>query len=89
MLGNEKSSALRVYLLLLGLAFCLLIPSITEVQKYLGLRGLVVFLIVGGLGLVVGYRFIVPVVLSRVTEKQSLWLGGFTLVGLGMLFALV
>lgn len=74
---------------LFGLAFSLLFPSLGEVQKYLGNRGVAVYVIIASTVLVIGYRYILPWFVSKVTERQALGLSVMTLLFLIVVFAAI
>lgn len=74
---------------LTGLSLFVLLPSSQEVEKYTGVTGLVLFLTLGSIVFLLGYRAAVPVFLATITERQSLYLAIATLVILVVVFAIV
>jgi len=72
-----------------GLVLFILIPSTYEVEKYTGNLGLVFFLVLGPIGILLGYRHIVPRFLDVVTERQSIYWAIATVIVLAVIFAIV
>jgi hypothetical protein len=67
----------------------LTLPSIGEVQKYLGNGGVAVYLIIAPLALGMFYHYVVPWLAACVTERKALLLAAFTWLGLVGLFAVL
>ncbi len=74
---------------LLWLALCLIIPSCGQVQKHLGLSGVIIYALAVVFLLLTGYCFVFPRLISKISRKQSLWLAGLTLIGLIAVFVIV
>ncbi len=71
-----------------GLAFSLLLPGCQQVEKYLGLTGVGVYLIAGIAILLTSRKYLVPWFLERVTDRLAWILVLGTLTGLLLLFFL-
>lgn len=52
-------------------AVFLLVPSCDTLLKYFGTKGVAAYLIIGFLFLLAAYKFVLPVFLSRLTERQA------------------
>ena len=85
----QKYIATGTALPLFGLALFVLLPSSQEVEKYTGFTGMAIFLALGTVVFLFGYRAIVPVFLSVVNERQSLYLAAATILMLSVVFAVV
>ena len=72
-----------------GLGSCLILPSCGVVQKYFGNLGLVFYLIAAPAFLWISYRFLSGLFLSRLSERQALYLSVATFVALGVMVAYV
>ena len=72
-----------------GLGSCLILPSCYVVQKYFGNLGLAFYLIAAPAFLWISYRFLSGLFLSRLSERQALYLTVATFVALGVIFAYV
>jgi hypothetical protein len=72
-----------------GLGSCLILPSCGIVQKYFGNLGLVFYLLAASAFLWISYRFLSGLFLSRLSERQALYLTVATFVALGVIFAYV
>ena len=59
-----------------------------QVQKYFDTVGVGAYLITAFSALLVGYKYLLPKFVSRVTEKQALWLAGATFLVLLVVFAI-
>lgn len=74
---------------LIGLAVCLLFPSLSKVQRYFGSGLIPIYILIVFLGLLVVRRYVGPWLLRRVTEQQSFWLALLTVTLLAAAFVLV
>ncbi len=74
---------------LIGFAFCLIVPSLAQVQKYFALTGVAAYTFMSSLILVAGYFYVLPRFVSAVTEKKALCLAGLTFLILIAVFAVV
>ena len=72
-----------------GLAFCLLFPSCSVIQKYFGNVGLLIYLVAATAILWLAYRYLFELSLSRLSERQAQLLSAVTFLALTFLFALV
>ena len=72
-----------------GLAFCLVIPSCGVIQKYFGNIGLLIYLVAATAILWLVFRYLLELVLSRLSERQAQFLAAVTFVALIAVFALV
>ncbi len=63
-----------------ALAASLLLPGTAVVDKTLGLPGVVAYLLLGGAGLLIAWRRLVPAFLARIAPRAADWLAGLTLV---------
>src|SRR5229473_6969485 len=72
-----------------GLAFCLVIPSCGVIQKYFGNIGLLIYLVAATAILWLVYRYRLELVLSRLSERGSVYLLLLTFVALIAIFAIV
>lgn len=68
------------------LAFVLLFSSTDTIQKYLGFRGLVVYIVGGIIALVVIDRFIAPLVIPQISERVASVLAVIALVAVAAIF---
>jgi hypothetical protein len=66
-----------------------LVPSLAQVQKYLGTTGVVIYIFVALSVLLVGYRHFSPWFICTASEKQALWLAAGTFLFLIVVFAFV
>ncbi|MGB9179029.1 MAG: hypothetical protein WCB68_07245 [Pyrinomonadaceae bacterium] len=73
----------------IGLAFCLLCPSIGLAEKYGGMAGLAAYIVVALSLLILACRLGLPMFLSNVTEKQAIVLALITFLGLIALFLIL
>jgi hypothetical protein len=71
------------------LGLILTLSSLGQVQKYAGLLGVAVYIVIVGLALGLLRRTGLAWMLGRVTEKQALWLAAATLAALGLIFLVV
>ena len=60
------------------LALVLLIPSTGQVQKYLGIYGVFVYLLLGTIAILVHYKYVWPVYFSKVTLSTPIALFFFS-----------
>lgn len=67
-------TALRRYLGVLGLAIFLLVTSFDSVLKYFGVKGLVLYFVIGTGLLLLGYRFLIPAFHNSISEKYAIYL---------------
>ena len=74
---------------MLALAACLILPSLEQVYKFLGLPGTVAYMLFTSLSIVIVYKYVLPRFISYVTEKQVLALAFATFLLLILAFALV
>lgn len=74
---------------LVGLALSLFVPSTWIAQKYLGLPGVVVYLLVASLALFLGYKYVFGWITSKITEKVALWLAAAVFLSLALVFFVV
>jgi len=65
-----------------GFAAFLLVPSCDTFLKYFGIAGVAGYLIIGSLVLLAAYKFVLPVFLSRLTERQADILAALTIAAL-------
>ena len=72
-----------------GLAFCLVIPSCGVIQKYFGNIGLLIYLVAATAILWLVFRYLLELVLSRLSERGSVYLLLLTFVALIAIFAIV
>ncbi len=72
-----------------GLAFCLVFPSLGVIQKYLGNVGVVIYLIAAVAVLWISGRYLSQLFLSRLSERQALYLVLLTFAALVAIFAIV
>ena len=72
-----------------GLAFCLVLPSCGVIQKYFGNPGLLIYLVAASTILWIAYSYSSGLILSRLSEKQALYLTVATLAALVAIFALI
>lgn len=70
--------ALRLYWSVIGFTLSLVIPSTAVLQKYLGIIGVVVYIIIASLVLLLGHKFVFTGLASRITDKQVLWITAAT-----------
>jgi hypothetical protein len=73
----------------IGFALSLVVPSLAQVQKYLGTIGITIYIFVAFSVLLCGYKYILPRFISHVTEKQALWLTAVTFLVLIFVFAMI
>lgn len=85
----KKEINSRTVLLIFAFAVFLLVPSCDTFLKYFGVKGVAAYLIIGFLTLVGAYKFVLPVFLSKLTEKQADVLAAATFVGLTLLVVIV
>ena len=78
MLENNQ----RRYLGILGFAVFLLVPSFDTVFKYTGIKGILAYFLAGTFLLLIGDRFILPIIQTKLTEKHANILVVFTLIAL-------
>src|SRR5690348_5285103 len=74
---------------LLILALSLVVPSVGAVQKYTGLPGLAGYTAAVVVALVVGYRYVIPWLVSALSARRVAWLAGATFLALVVIFAIV
>jgi len=74
---------------LVGFSLCLLVPGTAQVQKYLGNTGVALYMPIAFSALLISYRSLLPRFLTRVTEKDAVWLAAITYVALIAVFAIV
>jgi hypothetical protein len=74
---------------LVGLALSLLIPSTQVVQKYFGLPGVPIYLVLASAALFFVCRYVFTGFASRASDKQVLWLTAATFLVLLALFLVV
>src|SRR5713226_9351322 len=72
-----------------GLAFCLVLPSCGVIQKYFGNPGLLIYLVAASTILWIAYSYLSGLILSRLSEKQALYLAVASFVVLVAIFALL
>lgn len=80
---------IRSRLLFASFAAFLLVPSCDTLLKYAGVAGVAGYLIIGSLLLFLAYKFILPVFVSRLTERQADVLALLTFVALVAFVAVV
>lgn len=73
----------------IGLAACLLFPSISKVQRYLGTVAIVPYILVVLLVLWLSHRYIYSWFILRLTQKQAFWLAVGTIIVLVAAFIVV
>ncbi len=83
---NEQIAPMS-YLRVFGFGILVLVPSFDSVLKYGGPAGLVAFFIFGTVFLLLGYRFLLPAFLNRVTERTALVLTVLTFAFLTVITA--
>lgn len=71
------------------LALVLLIPSTGQVQKYFGIYGVFVYLLLGTIAILVHYKYVWPVYFSKVTQRRAIWLAVITFLILIAVFIVV
>lgn len=71
---------------LAGLAFCLVIPSLVQVQKYCGNAGVMLYLFAVPFILWIGYRHVFFRVLPKINERDAFWLAVGTLIAILAVF---
>jgi hypothetical protein len=82
----DTSSRVRTFA---GLALCLVVPSCGVIQKYFGNVGLLIYLVAATAILWLVYRYLLELVLSRLSERESVYLLLLTFVALIAIFAIV
>jgi hypothetical protein len=92
--GNKQESVASLTIVpnfwnQLGLAVCVLFPSIWVVQKFLGNVAVIIYLVAGLWFFLVGYRFLLTPLFAILKERSFTLLAVVTLVVLLGLFALV
>ncbi|MBA7622777.1 hypothetical protein ES703_30164 [subsurface metagenome] len=85
---GKNSIDINVWILGL-LALVLLIPSTGQVQKYLGIYGVFVYLLLGTIAILVHYKYVWPVYFSKVTQRRAIWLAVITFLILIAVFTVV
>lgn len=85
---GKNSIDINVWILGL-LALVLLIPSTGQVQKYLGIYGVFVYLLLGTIAILVHYKYVWPVYFSKVTQRRAIWLAVITFLILITVFTVV
>ncbi len=88
-MAGRANSTCRIGWSLIGLAACLVFPSVSKIQKHLGTGAIVAYVLVVLLALWLGLRYIYPWFIHRLTEKQAFWLVVGTIVVLVALFLAV
>src|SRR6266849_4245550 len=83
---RDTSAKVRTFA---GLAFCLVIPTCGVIQKYFGNIGLLIYLVAATAILWLVFRYLLELVLSRLSERQAQFLAAVTFVALIAVFALV
>ncbi len=73
----------------MGLALCLIVPSIGEVQKYLGNPALAVYALSVVITVFWGYASLLPWFLKNVSQRRATLLAWATLIGLVAIFAVL
>ena len=77
---SENSS--RRYFGVVAFAVFLLVPSFDTILKYGGVIGIIAYFLVGTFLLMLGNRFLLPVLQAKLSEKQANILAVITLLGL-------
>ncbi len=82
-------SAPRIAWSFIGFSLSLFVPGMDQIQKYLGTTSVLPYIFIAFSTLVVLYRYFLPRFLSKVTEKEAVWLAALTFVVLVGVFAVV
>lgn len=85
----KKEFNSRNFASVLVFAVFLLVPSLDTFLKYFGIKGVAAYLIIGFLILFAAYKFVLPVFLSKLTERQANILAALTFAGLILLVLIV
>jgi hypothetical protein len=71
---------LRLNWQVIGFTLSLLIPSAAVLQKYFNIVGVAVYIIIASLVLLLGHKYVLTGLTSRITDKQVLWITAATFV---------
>ncbi len=79
----------RTLALLIAIGLCLAFPSSAKVQRYLGMAWVLPYVVGALAGVIVGWRFLAPVFLGKLTTKASLVLFALTFAAMAAAFVVV